>query len=59
MPKPPDLLTIARAIARRDPGVSRLLRASPDLARAVVPRGATRATAATYYLAEIEHPCAR
>jgi hypothetical protein len=52
---PEDLIVVARAIARRDAGALHTIRASPDLARAALPRGATRAEARPFFLVEIGH----
>jgi hypothetical protein len=50
-----SLLEVARAIARGDPDVARSLRRSPDLACAAIPAGATRPSAAAFYLDDVEH----
>jgi hypothetical protein len=50
-----ELLTLARAIARREPAAKSLLRASPLLARTAFREGATRQEATAWYLVEIEH----
>ena len=50
------LMTLIRAIASRDQQqASRLLEASPGLARQVVETGATRQVSTDYYFKEIEH----
>lgn len=50
-----SLLTVARAIARRDPAARRMLDASPELARETFRRGATRAEARAFFFDEIMH----
>jgi ankyrin repeat protein len=52
----PALIELVRAISVRDADtVSRMLEASPALARASVVSGATRREASAYYLGEINH----
>ena len=54
--QPPALMTLIRAIASRDrQEASRLLDASPGLARQAAEIGATRQVSTAYYFKEIEH----
>jgi hypothetical protein len=50
-----ELLAAAQAIARRDPDATRLLRASPGLAREPFRIGASRASSTDWFLVDIAH----